>query len=52
MRGIRSFIGWTHIPDIDSGASKSEDPSFKLQGKCQYNSPPVNGRAENLVNLT
>ena len=28
MRGIRSFMGWTHIPDIDSTAAKSEDNPF------------------------
>ena len=34
MRGIQSFMGWTHIPDIDSSAGKSEDNPFaglKLQ---------------------
>ena len=34
MRGIQSFMGWTHIPDIDSSAAKSEDNPFarpKLQ---------------------
>ena len=34
MRGIRSFMGWTHIPDIDSSAAKSEENPFagpKLQ---------------------
>ena len=28
MRGIRSFIGWTHIPDMDTAASTSDDNPF------------------------
>ena len=28
MRGIRSFMNWSHIPDIDSGATTSEDNPF------------------------
>ena len=28
MRGIRSYMGWNHIPDIDSGATTSEDNLF------------------------
>ena len=28
MRGIRSFMGWTHIPDIDTAASTSDDNPF------------------------
>ena len=44
MRGIRSFIGWMYIPDIDSSASKSEDNPFagpKLQtpGKVSVQLP-------------
>ena len=28
MRGIRSYMSWNHIPDIDSGATTSEDNPF------------------------
>ena len=34
MTGIRSFIGWSHIPDMDTAASISDDNPFagpKLQ---------------------
>ena len=28
MQGIRSFMGWSHIPDIDSAATISQDNPF------------------------
>ena len=28
MSGIRSFMGWTHIPEVDNTASRSEDNPF------------------------
>ena len=28
MSGIRSFMGWAHIPEVDTTASKSEDNPF------------------------
>ena len=28
MRGIRSYMGWSHIPDIDSALANSEDNLF------------------------
>ena len=28
MRGIRSFMGWSHIPDMDTAASTSDDNPF------------------------
>ena len=28
MRGIRSYMGWTHVPDIDTGAKTSDDNPF------------------------
>ena len=42
MRGIRSYMGWTHVPDIDSGTKTSDDNPFagpKLQtpGKVSMN---------------
>ena len=26
MRGIRSFMGWTHVPDIDSSNPSDDNP--------------------------
>ena len=28
MRGVRSYIGWTHIPDIDANVSSADDNPF------------------------
>ena len=28
MRGIRSYMGWTHIPDMDTTASTGDDNPF------------------------
>ena len=44
MRGIRSFMGWDHIPDIDSGTTTSEDNPFAgpkphATGKVSINLP-------------
>ena len=42
MRGIRSYMGWTHIPDVDSGAKTSDDNPFagpKLQTPGKANLP-------------
>ena len=44
MRGIRSYMGWTHVPDMDTGAKTSDDNPFagpKLQtaGKVSVNLP-------------
>ena len=44
MRGIRSYMGWTHIPDMDSGTKSSDDNTFagpKLQtpGKVSVSLP-------------
>ena len=38
MRGIRSFMGWSHIPDMDTAASTPDDnpfagPKAQLAGK-------------------
>ena len=38
MRGIRSYMGWTHVPDLDSGTKMSDDNPFagpKLQHPCK-----------------
>ena len=34
MQGIRSFMGWSHIPDIDSTATTSEDNPFVGPKTC------------------
>ena len=44
MHGVCSFMGWTHIPDIDSTASNAEDnpfasPKQKPVGKLSVNLP-------------
>ena len=44
MRGIRSHMGWGHIPDIDSALSSSEDnpfaaPKQQPAGKVSVNLP-------------
>ena len=44
MRGVRSYMGWTHIPDIDANTSSAEDNPFaalKQQpvGKMSLNLP-------------
>ena len=52
MRGIRSYMGWTHIPDMDSGTKSSDDNPFagpKLQAPEKFlsPSPPMSGYAAN-----
>ena len=42
MTGIRSYMSWNHIPDIDSGATTSEDnpfagPKLHMLGKVSLN---------------
>ena len=44
MRGIRSFMGWFHVPDIDSSANTSEDnpfagPKTPVPGKVSVQMP-------------
>ena len=44
IRGIRSYMSWNHIPDIDSGATTSEDnpfagPKLHTLGKVSVNLP-------------
>ena len=44
MRGIRSYMSWDHIPDIDSGTTTSEDnpfagPKLHTPGKVSVNLP-------------
>ena len=42
MRGIRSFMGWKHIPDVDTATSDAGDnpfaePNQQLLGKISVN---------------
>ena len=44
MRGIRLFMGWTHIPDMDTTTGSSEDnpfagPRLQTQGKISVQLP-------------
>ena len=44
MRGIRSYMGWSHLPDVDSALSNSEDnpftaPKQQPTGKISVNLP-------------
>ena len=44
MRGIRSYMGWNHIPEVDSGATTSDDnpfagPKLHTPGKVSVNLP-------------
>ena len=56
MRGIRSYMGWTHVPDMDSGTKTSDDNPFagpKLQtpGKVSVNLPTDEWLCNKLSNL-
>ena len=35
MSGVRSFMGWTHIPEVDSALSSSEDNPSQHQSNNQ-----------------
>ena len=59
MRGIWSYMGWTHVPDMDSGTKTSDDNPFagpKLQtpGKVSVNLPTAEWLCDKLskLNLT
>ena len=44
MSGVRSFMGWTHIPEVDSALLSSEDnpfaaPKQQPAGKTSVNLP-------------
>ena len=59
LRGIRSFMGWTHIPDMDTTTGSSEDNPFagpKLQtpGKISVQLPTDEWLCQKLskLNLT
>ena len=47
MQGVRSFMGWSHILDVDSALSSSEDnpfaaPKQQPSGKISVNLPTDN----------
>ena len=60
MRGIWSYMGWTHIPDIDASASTSYDnpfagPKTQTPGKVSVQMPTVDWLCRKLnikLNLT
>ena len=57
MRGIRSYMGWNHIPDIDSSATTSEDnpfagPKLHTPGKVSVNLPTNECKKMSKLNLT
>ena len=59
MRGIRSYVGWTHIPDINSSAATSDDnpfagPKLQIPGKVSVQLPTDEWlcRKLNKLNLT
>ena len=55
MRGIRSFMGWTHIPDMDTTAGSSDEtPLLDLdcnpQARFLLSYLQTSGSAKNLLN--
>ena len=59
MHGIRSYMGWSHIPNIDSTSSNAEDNPFSAPkqqpaGKISVNLPTDDWlrRKMNKLNLT
>ena len=57
MRGIRSYIGWTYIPDMDTATSTSDDnpfagPNTQPTSKVSVNMPLMSGYAGKWENLT
>ena len=56
MRGIRSFMGWSHIPDIDSATNTSEDnpfvrPKISVPGKVSVQMPTEDWLCKKLEKL-
>ena len=56
MRGIRSFMGWTHIPDMDTIASSSDDnpfagPRLQTPGKVSVQLPTDEWLCQKLAKL-
>ena len=55
MRGISLYMGWTHIPDIDSSAGTSDDnpllaPNYKPQARCRCSYLQMSGYVGNWAN--
>ena len=56
MRGIRSFMGWSHVPDIDNPADTSEDnpfagPKTPVPGKVSVQMPTEDWLCKKLQKL-
>ena len=56
MRGIRSYMGWSHIPDTDSAATTSEDnpfagPKLHKPGKTSVNLPTAEWLCKKMAKL-
>ena len=57
MQGIRSYMGWTHIPEVDNTTATSDDNPFagpKTVTRARYLSecPQRNGSAKSWGNST
>ena len=55
MSGIRSYMGWSNIPDMDSATTGSDDNPFSgpktvTPGKFLYKCLQRSGSAKSLVN--
>ena len=56
MRGVRSFMGWSHVPDIDSATNTSEDnpfagPKTEVPGKVSVQMPTEDWLCKKLEKL-
>ena len=52
MSGVRSFMGWTHIPEVDSTLSSSEDNLFAAPKQQPTGKTSVNLPTDDRLNLT
>ena len=59
MRGIRSYMGWSNIPDLDSANTASDDnplsgPKATIPGKVSVQMPTEDWLCKNIskLNLT
>ena len=56
MRGIRSYMGWSNIPDVDSSNTASDDnpfsgPKIPVPGKVSVNMPTEDWLCKKLSKL-
>ena len=56
MRGIRAYINWNHIPDMDTTLASSETiplqlPKYSLQGRLVFNYLQMIGCTEKWTDL-